>query len=44
MYCEPTINLVCLEQFQKQTRLDRLTLMAYTGPVITEVSANFLQE
>ena len=28
----------------KPNTLDRLTLMAYTGPVITEVSANFLQE
>jgi superfamily II DNA or RNA helicase len=28
----------------KAGSLDRLTLMAYTGPVITEVSANFLQE
>jgi superfamily II DNA or RNA helicase len=27
----------------KPNTLDRLTLMAYTGPVITEVSANFLQ-
>ena len=27
----------------KANTLDRLTLMAYTGPVITEVSANFLQ-
>ena len=27
----------------KPGTLDRLTLMAYTGPVITEVSANFLQ-
>ena len=27
----------------KANSLDRLTLMAYTGPVITEVSANFLQ-
>lgn len=27
----------------KTGTLDRLTLMAYTGPVITEVSANFLQ-
>ena len=27
----------------KEGTLDRLTLMAYTGPVITEVSANFLQ-
>ena len=28
----------------KRGKLDRLTLMAYTGPVITEVSANFLQK
>lgn len=28
----------------KTGTLDRLTLMAYTGPVITEVSANFLQK
>jgi superfamily II DNA or RNA helicase len=28
----------------KKGKLDRLTLMAYTGPVITEVSANFLQK
>lgn len=28
----------------KPNTLDRLTLMAYTGPVITEVSANFLQQ
>ena len=27
----------------KEGSLDRLTLMAYTGPVITEISANFLQ-
>jgi superfamily II DNA or RNA helicase len=27
----------------KPNTLDRLTLMSYTGPVITEVSANFLQ-
>lgn len=27
----------------KSGTLDRLTLMAYTGPLITEVSANFLQ-
>lgn len=28
----------------KKGKLDRLTLMAYTGPVITEVSANYLQK
>lgn len=28
----------------KKGTLDRLTLMAFTGPVITEVSANFLQK
>ena len=28
----------------KAKTLDRLTLMAHTGPVITEVNANFLQE
>lgn len=28
----------------KRGTLDRLTLMAFTGPVITEVSANFLQK